>query len=45
MALYPSLFGQVDLPDETDDRHPLGRPTGVRTVRRPTPRAGGRPQG
>lgn len=36
MALYPSLFGHVDLP-ETDERRPLGRTDGtrIRAIRRP----------
>jgi hypothetical protein len=41
MALYPSLFGWVELP-EPDERRPHGRPDGVRTVRRPAVRPGGR---
>jgi len=44
MSFYPSLFGHVDVPDEPDERRPPGQPTDVRTVRRPAPRTGGRPQ-
>ena len=41
MALYPSLFGQVDLPD-MPDRRPLGTVDGtrIRVVRRPRKRNG-----
>ena len=41
MALYPSLFGYVELP-EPEERRPHGRPNGVRTVRRPPASTGGR---
>jgi hypothetical protein len=37
MALYPSLFGYVEIPQPDERRPPHGRPTGVRVVRRPTP--------
>ena len=39
MALYPSLFGYVDLPDP-DLRRPRGRGGSVRLVRRLDPRLG-----
>jgi len=35
MSLYPSFYGSVDIPDPRDYRAPLGRPDGVRVVRRP----------
>jgi hypothetical protein len=35
MPLHPSMFGSVDLPSVADPRPPLGRPDGVRVVRRP----------
>lgn len=39
MALYPSLFGYLDLP-QNDDRRPPTRTDGsrIRTIRRPTRR-------
>jgi hypothetical protein len=36
MALYPSLFGYVELPDP-DVRRPQNRPADVRVLRRPRP--------
>lgn len=38
MALYPSLFSFVEVPDDYDERRPQGRPDGTRTVRRPSGR-------
>ncbi len=43
MALYPSLFGSVDLPDLDRSRPPRHRPDGVRVVRRPQTRPEVRP--
>jgi hypothetical protein len=44
MAFYTTLFGHVELPEPSDGREvrPQGRPTGVRTVRRPAAPRGGR---
>ena len=42
MALYPSLFGYVELPEPDERRPPQGGPKDVRTVRKPTGRTGGR---
>jgi hypothetical protein len=36
MALYPTLFGYVEVPDP-DHRRPSERPADVRLVRRPRP--------
>lgn len=33
MALHPSFFGSVDLPEFVDSRPPRHRPDGVRVVR------------
>ena len=41
MAFYTTLFGHVELPEPDDGRVP-SRPSGVRTVRRPAARRGGR---
>ena len=38
MALYPTPFGHVDIPDP-GARRPDERPSGVRLVRRPRPSA------
>lgn len=37
MALHPSPFGMIDLPEILDGRPPRHRPDGVRVVRRPAP--------
>lgn len=42
MALYPSLFGYVELPEPDERRPPQDAPKDVRTVRKPTSRIGGR---
>ena len=42
MALYPSLFGYVELPEPDTRRPSQDSPKDVRTVRRPSGRSGGR---
>jgi hypothetical protein len=42
MALYPSLFGYVEVPEPDERRPQQDTPKDVRTVRKPTVRTGGR---
>ena len=42
MALYPSLFGYVEVPEPDTRRPPQDSPKDVRTVRKPAGRSGGR---
>ena len=42
MALYPSLFGYVELPEPDERRPSHDQPKDVRTVRKPAGRTSGR---